>query len=204
MDPTPDTKTFAKSKAAYKLPKIILPPFDGELHNWNGFWVDFNESVHKNVDLSNTERLYYLRQCMKTPALKSLLVTNSKNQDIYLELLETLQKRYDLPRKLHILHSRVLADLSVCKNQAEDLLEGADRIHKAVAGLMDLEQWDVKSIATSLGVNTLPSVLRTEWETLTEKEKAVPNVDRLVEFMRQKAANISHVAKKGDPAPLVK
>ena len=102
---------------------------------------------------------------------------------------------------MHVIHCRALADLPPCKLQAEDLREAADVVHTAVTGLKDLEQFDIDSIATSLAVSSLPSVLRTEWVTLTEKEKTVPPFNRLVDFMRQKASNITHVAKKGDPAP---
>ena len=96
-----------------------------------------------------------------------------------------LKRGYDKPRKLHQLHSRTLAELPVCRNTAEDLLAGGDRLHKAVAGLVDLGKADVHSIGTSLGVSTLPPILQTEWETLTQEQEKVPPVDELIAFMRQ-------------------
>ena len=172
--------------SSYKLPRIELPQFDGQLQRWNGFWIEFEEAVHNNNSLSPTQKLTYLRQCMGTANLKELLLPTSKDPARYSELITMLKKRYDKPRKLHHLHSRALAELPTCKNTAEDLLAGGDRLHKAVAVLVDLDQSDVHSIGTSLGVSTLPPVLQTEWETLTQGQEQVPPVEQLIAFMRQK------------------
>ena len=51
---TKDPLRVGKSKAAYKLPKIVLPPFDGELHNWNSFW-NFNQ--RKELSHQQTPRI---------------------------------------------------------------------------------------------------------------------------------------------------
>ena len=146
-----DVKPHVSS--AFKLPKIELPKFDGNLEKWNGFWVEFEEAVHNNESLLQTQKLTYLRQCIVSPSLKELLLPTSKDPGVYAELVAMLKRRYDKPRKLHQLHSRALAELPVCRNTAEDLLAGGDRLHKAVAGLVDLGQADVHSIGTSLGVS---------------------------------------------------
>ena len=178
-----DVKPHVSS--AYKLPKFELPKFDGNLEKWNGFWVEFEEAVHNNESLSQTQKLTYLRQCIVSPSLKELLLPTSKDPGVYAELVAMLKRGYDKPRKLHQLHSRTLAELPVCRNTAEDLLAGGDRLHKAVAGLVDLGKADVHSIGTSLGVSTLPPILQTEWETLTQEQEKVPPVDELIAFMRQ-------------------
>ena len=139
-----DVKPHVSS--AYKLPKIELPKFDGNLEKWNGFWVEFEEAVHNNESLSQTQKLTYLRQCIVSPSLKELLLPTSKDPGVYAALVAMLKRRYDKPRKLHQLHSRALAELPVCRNTADDLLAGGDRLHKAVAGLVDLGQADVHSL----------------------------------------------------------
>ena len=69
---------------------------------------------------------------------------------------------------------------------------------------MGLGQIDVHSIATSLGADTLPPTLKTEWETVTKRQKGVPPVEELVAFMREKSDSICTLGKKGEPAFLPK
>ena len=193
-----DSKDFikpSKLSSTYKLPKLTLPPFDGELANWHKFWVRFKEAVHNNSSLTNAEKLAYLRQCMSNPALQDLLCTESEDPDVYTDIMGVLQKRFDQPRKLHAIYCRTLADLQPAKNQAQDLTRLADTLFSAVTGIRRLGQHTIEAVATSLAVTALPTTLRTEWETLTEKEREVPEVDKLITFMRQKASNVSHVTK---------
>ena len=196
-----DVKSHLHS--TYKLPRIVLPNFDGQLQGWNGFWLEYKEAVHNNDSLTSTQKLAYLRQCMSTSKLKDLLMPSTKNPSRYEDLVVMLQERYDKPRKLHTFHSKALVDLPICRNTAEELLDQADRLQRLVDGLTDLGQWDIHSIATSIGVPTLPPVLQTEWETLTQDEVQVPPVKKLINFMRKKSSNICQLGKKGDPAPLV-
>ena len=178
---------------AYKVPRIDLPKFNGVLERWNPFWLLFSEVVDENPAFTQTQKLTYLRQCITSQDLKDLLMPTSKDPGVYQQVVLMLKDRYDKPRKLHELYSRNLADLPVCRNTAEDLLAGGDRLYKAVAGLVDLGQFDVNTIGTSLGVCTLPPTLQTEWETLTQDQVKVPPVSELIAFMRKKSSNICKV-----------
>ncbi|GFQ65054.1 integrase_H2C2 domain-containing protein [Trichonephila clavata] len=48
----------------YRLPKIELKKFDGELINWLPFGSQF-EKIHNNPDLYEGDKFSYLIQCMK-------------------------------------------------------------------------------------------------------------------------------------------
>ena len=137
---------------------------------------------------------------MVSQSVKVLLLPGTKDPGVYDDLVKMLKARYDKPRKLHAMYCRTLAGLPACKNTSEDLLAGGDRLHKAVAGLVGLGQIDVYSIATSLGADTLPPTLKTEWETVTKDQKGVPPVEELVAFMREKSDSICTLGKKGEPA----
>ena len=43
-----DSLRAGKPKGPYKLPKVNLPTFNGELKNWHHFWVQFKDAVHTN------------------------------------------------------------------------------------------------------------------------------------------------------------
>ena len=188
-------------RVAWKIPRIDLPKFDGALSSWNNFWIQFEESVHNNACLTKTQKLSYLRQCVVSQSVKELLLPGAKYPGKYDSLVAMLRSRYDKPRKLHAMFCEKLASLPACRNTAEDLLEGGDRLHKLVDGLVILGQIDIHSIATSLGVATLPVALQTEWNTLTKGQKGVPPVEELITFMREKSDSMCSVGKKtGEPA----
>ena len=48
-----------------KLPKIHVPNFKGNIMEWQSFWEQFDMSVHSRSQLTNPERLAYLRQALK-------------------------------------------------------------------------------------------------------------------------------------------
>ena len=160
--------------------------------------------MHNNVTLTQTQKLSYLRQCITSQSVKELLLPESRDPGVYDELVKMLKRRYDKPRKLHQMYCKTLAELPVCRNNADELLAGGDRLHKVVAGLVSLGQIDVYSIATSLGVATLPPLLQSEWETLTKDQKGVPHVDQLVSFMRERSDAVCTLDKKGEPASISK
>ena len=156
---------------AYRTDRINLPKFDGSLEQWVHFWAQFEESVHNNTMLTKTQKLGYLRQSMANQAVKNLLLPPTSSPDIYDKLIIMLQDRYNKPRKLHELYCERLATLPAC---AEDLLAGGDRLQVLVDGILALGLTDINSIATSLGVATLPTTLQSEWNTQTKGQKGVP------------------------------
>ncbi|GBM07811.1 hypothetical protein AVEN_110604-1, partial [Araneus ventricosus] len=85
--------SYSKSKT-YKLPKLELKKFDGELLDWLPFWSQF-ERIHKDPDLNDSDKFSYLVQCMKAGSrakefIESYLVT-SKN---YNAAVTALKERF--------------------------------------------------------------------------------------------------------------
>ena len=179
-----DSLKTGKPRGPYRLPKVNLPTFNGELKNWHHFWVQFKDAVHNNSELSNPDKLVYLRQSMEDPALKELLCCEMNDPGFYTSMLAVLRKRFDQPRKLHSVYCRTLADLQPVKHTAHDLSQVADTVFAAVTGIARQGQATIQAIATSLVSSVLPKQLRMEWETLTEKSKDVPDIFQWVEFVR--------------------
>ncbi|KYN14628.1 hypothetical protein ALC57_13157 [Trachymyrmex cornetzi] len=61
------------------LPKINLPSFSGDYHSWRFFYDLFTSMVGENHDLSNVEKMHYLKTCLTGDAAR--LVTNLKITD---------------------------------------------------------------------------------------------------------------------------
>ncbi|GFQ81674.1 retrovirus-related Pol polyprotein from transposon 17.6, partial [Trichonephila clavata] len=60
-----DARTERFSLETVKLPKLTLPTFSGNLHDWITFKDLFKASVHNNSNLSNAQKLQYLKSSLK-------------------------------------------------------------------------------------------------------------------------------------------
>ena len=62
-----------------KWPKLSIPKFDGEVLNWRTFWDQFQVSIHNKDQLSDGEKLAYMKDALKDgPAelvIQGLLLT---------------------------------------------------------------------------------------------------------------------------------
>ena len=57
------------SQVKIKLPKLELPKFRGDITQWQGFWDQFNTSIHENTSLSDIEKFNYLRTFLTDSAI---------------------------------------------------------------------------------------------------------------------------------------
>ena len=66
----------------FKLPKLEVPTFDGDVLHWRQFWEQFSISVHDRSHLTDVEKLVYLRQAsqqrMRLKACRDLETTTVK------------------------------------------------------------------------------------------------------------------------------
>ena len=56
--------TRAKA-TSIKLPKLSIIKFEGDILNWRTFWEQFQVSIHNKDQLSNAEKLAYLKDALK-------------------------------------------------------------------------------------------------------------------------------------------
>ncbi len=86
----------ASESKGVKLPKLDVPTFDGHILNWTSFWEQFVISVHDRSDISNAEKLVYLRHAVKDGSAKHVVEGLSHSGKQYTEAVESLQARYSL------------------------------------------------------------------------------------------------------------
>ncbi len=55
------------------LPKIEIATFNGDLLSWQTFWEQFDVSIHSRRDVSNAEKLAYLRHSLKDGSAKAVI-----------------------------------------------------------------------------------------------------------------------------------
>jgi hypothetical protein len=111
--------------ADIKLPKLDLPTFNGESHQWIPFRDLFTSTIHNNPKLGGAQKLQYLKASLKDQAstlLSSLQITD----DNYAEAWEILTKRYENKREI------VRAHLKRFFNQPNVTTETSESIRKVL------------------------------------------------------------------------
>ncbi|XP_030586436.1 uncharacterized protein LOC115781137 [Archocentrus centrarchus] len=60
------------SRPSVKLPKLSISKYNGEVCMWQEFWDQFENAIHRNPDLSKTERFTYLKSYLIGPAARAV------------------------------------------------------------------------------------------------------------------------------------
>lgn len=82
------------NKKTYKLPKIELKKFSGELKDWLGFWSQF-EKIHTDKSLHDSDKFQYLVQCMIPDSKAHLLVSSYPQSEAnYPLVIDALKDRF--------------------------------------------------------------------------------------------------------------
>ena len=177
-----------------QLPKLHLPTFNGDLMEWAPFWAQFKTAVDSNPDLSQEHKLYYLKDAIKDPAVKSLMFSGAERKGLYAEVVKTLQQRYDKRRLIHSPYCQQL-------NTRPELLQFLDKVNHAVAGLKHTKQYDISPF-TSILTLYLPKNLQVEWEVHSKESRQVPPLEDFLTFVAFRADFLS--ATPSAPPPEVK
>ena len=188
VPPTPTTiiSTPASTRPkTIQLPKIALPQFHGNVMEWTQFWEQFKQAVHDNPDVTNPNKLAYLRYAIRDPETRNLLYCGSETDGYYDKIVAVLHSRFDQGHVIYTVHCRTLADLQLAKSTKADLTSLADTIYKAVSGLRRTGQFETAPFATSLAMAALPKNIKEDWEEKMEMTKKVPDVEELIDFIRR-------------------
>ena len=128
-----------------KLPKLTLPSFSGEYTQWVS-WDQFTTLVDSKRDMTNVEKLSYLKLSLKCDAaqiVSSLLVTDA-NYDIAKRKLE---ERCNNKRSIVKAHLASIHALPAIKKESSGelrkLLESTNEHVQALEALgLPIDQWD--------------------------------------------------------------
>ena len=196
----PDTKPapiiIKPDERDQDLPKTTIKKFSGGLAEWHAFWGRFNGAVHSNPAIKEHKKLALLTDLITDPALHDFMVTvNDGAPGRYQEAVDYLTGRFDRPRELHSIYCHRLANLQPIKGTSEQLSAAADAVHSAVCGIRRSGFTSIDEIATSLVAPILPDHIRQLWETKTEANGGVPNVDEWITFIRKKATQADRAQK---------
>ncbi|XP_017470374.1 PREDICTED: uncharacterized protein LOC108362054 [Rhagoletis zephyria] len=176
------------------LPKLQLPSFNGDPTQWLSFHDAFCSLVNANANLSNGQKLHYLRNCLKGEALdlvSSLAVCDSN----YNEAWDLLTARYKVMRVMVDSHIKALSSIEkATKDTAKAIKHVLNAILQHVGALRALgrpvEFWDDWLI--HLTVSKLAYETRKQWE-LSLVIDDLPSFTALREFLETRARSLEMV-----------
>ncbi|XP_024876784.1 uncharacterized protein LOC112457783 [Temnothorax curvispinosus] len=172
-----------------KLPAINLPVFDGNPEKWLEFRDSFQGLIDGNCELTNIQRMYYLRSSLKDRAAEVIqsLESSAENYPIAWNLLT---KRFEDKRAIASRHLQLLLDVSVMQkesgNQLRQTLDGILRHIRALESLR-ANTWD--TIINHLMIAKFDSATRRKWRSHI-KDKEDITVASLTEFLEERCSII--------------
>lgn len=194
--PSPSTRSSDSSdnhKKNYKLPKIELIKFDGELKNWLEWWAQF-EKIHVDSDLHTTDKFHYLTQSMVSGTRAADVVKSyPKTEENYQKAVDALRERFGKEDLLVDLYARELVDI-LTKREKLPLSKLYDSLQTQLQALASL---GVKSERDTLFLRPMietcvPKEILTAWyrstlydEDLSTSDPPKTKLDNLMQFLRQ-------------------
>ncbi|XP_065094610.1 uncharacterized protein LOC135715141 [Ochlerotatus camptorhynchus] len=167
-----------------RLPELKIPEFDGNPEDWSGFHDLFKSMIHDNYQLTNIQKLHYLRASLKGDAariISSLAVSTYS----YTVAWKLITDRYEDKNLLIKQHISALFSVSPLRNEsASGLSELADEFEKHVKILDSLEtkaqHWD--SVLVELLFSRMDATSQKQWENNRDKTQR-PSYDDLIKFI---------------------
>ena len=188
---TPDSRGI-------RLPKIDVPSFDGNLLAWKTFWEQFTVAIHNRSDLSNAEKLVYLRQSVKGGTARAVIEGLSRTGDDYDEAVECLKNRYNRPRLIHQSHVKKIIDIPPIKNgNGKELRHLHDVAQQHLRALKSMGFQPSGPFVTSILELKLDHVTMFEWQRHSSGSVDVPHYDELLGFINLRAQASEHNAPEG-------
>lgn len=136
----------ANNTRSFKLPKIELKKFDGDLLNWLPFWSQF-EKIHEDPDLHESDKFQYLLQSMEQGTrARDFIDSYPMTAKNYSKAISALKERFGNNDLLIEVYVRELIKLIVTNVKADSSqkLPLPRLFDKIEAQLRALESLDIK------------------------------------------------------------
>jgi len=132
--------------SAFKLERIKLPIFSGDLSEWQSFRDLFESSVHKNTTLSGTEKMVHLKSSLSGEAA-ALLSSFQATDTNYKLAWDAVVKRFHREREIAYAHLRKFDEFKAMNSESSTRLTAlADTIEECVCSLkllkIPVDHWD--------------------------------------------------------------
>ncbi|XP_066603407.1 uncharacterized protein [Prorops nasuta] len=169
-----------------KLPIATLPKFYGNYEQWLSFKNGFKSMIDKRDDLTNLEKLIYLRSSLVDKAAQKISIFDDSEEN-YKRAWELLQESYEIKRLIVSKHLEVICNLPKLSQETHDGLIGlSDSVHQHVSALNSLGASVGTDMLVHIIENRLPEETAKKWE-LTLKNDQLPTFEQLRKFLSETA-----------------
>ncbi|KAL0271399.1 UNVERIFIED_CONTAM: hypothetical protein PYX00_008500 [Menopon gallinae] len=182
-----------------RLPQIDLPTFSGDPTEWFSFHDLFRATIHENPNLSNAQRLQYLKGTLRGEAAK-IIRHLPITEDSYVESWDLLKRRYNNTRYIANTTVQRLLNLQGSKHgnqQLNNLLDVYNEVDKTLKALVpNQNRWEL--IVMNILTNNMDSDSRQAWE-LSLQHTDIPSLEELLRFLevRSRALGITSRTDQG-------
>lgn len=172
----------------FRLPQISLPKFAGDYSSWSAFQDMFVSLIHSNQNLTNVQKLHYLKSNLCGQAANLLRHTSITN-DSYVIAWESLIKRYENKRVLVDTQIKILVNQpshhSESANNIRDLIDTSQETLNALRALtIDISSWD--PLLLFIITQKLCKETHRAWETQIQAETNLPKFCEFITFLENR------------------
>ena len=189
QQPATAAPTSTHCRSSYRLPKLMLSRFDGNLLNWPSFYDDFSSALDNNTALSNIEKFQFLRAQLDGEALNTIAGLQLTENN-YTHAKELLIERYGQTHKIVNAYMKALWELPHPRENITSLRNFYDSLETFIRGLNSLGKEEntygellVPMILDKLPASTRRQIARvhgnTEWTIITLRKAIKSEIDAL-------------------------
>jgi hypothetical protein len=189
-----------------KLPKISIPNFSGQYHEWTTFRDLFTSMIHNNSSLDSVQKMQYLKSYL-TGEAEQLLRNIPVSDTNYERCWSQLEARYNNKRYLsHCILKRLLGQKTATTESAaflKDLMDTSTDCLSALANLeINVSTWDIMVI--HLLTLKLDPESRRQWElnvATNSASDALPTFQQFKEFLTSRYRALEFIEPKSAGRP---
>ncbi|XP_052743984.1 uncharacterized protein LOC128199256 [Bicyclus anynana] len=178
-------QTPVQSKSRIKLPAINLQKFDGNARDWTAFYECYNNIIHYNKDLSNTEKLQYLLGQISGTA-QTAIAGIEPTGDNYQLIYSTLEDKYQDVRNLGCFYLDQIYNFKPLIN-SQNLNSFLDTCATSIAAFEKLKIKDKTDfIYLYLSLKKIDQETARLYESSIRSEK-LPSFENFITFIKEQA-----------------
>ncbi|GFY07920.1 integrase catalytic domain-containing protein [Trichonephila clavipes] len=184
-------QTNSKLKLEIKLPEIPLPVFRGRYDEWPSFKSQFDNIISKNNDLSESQKLYYLKASLQGD--DKLL---GAVDDSFESLITALKTRFENKRPLTETHINAILEIEkLTSESARDIRTMTDILSKNIRALK-LLGFERNNLSDLILHNII--LKKIDRETRKQFEKSIdsnqiPELDTFIMYLEKRSQTIDSI-----------
>lgn len=185
------------AKRTYKLPKIEIKKFNGQLLEWLSFWSQFKK-INKDKELHDSDKFQYLTQAMEEGTrAKELVDSYPQTEENYPKVIKALKDRFGKKKILKQVYVRELIKMIVLNVRSNEKVALTKLFDNLESHLRALESLGVTMEQTSeflfpMVESIIPEDILVAWQRSrnfgkdgSQETPPKTELDYLMDFLKQ-------------------